>query len=183
MIGASFLAIHVSAAITCYLFFIACVISCLCIAHGRSINPLFATSFCEAGLFFAAETLATGAFWAFQAWGKPWVWEPRLTGMFLMTLFFVSWRIAVAILGNEAVANKKLTASLIILGLPAIFFTHAAVRLFGGIHPDKMPASISWQAWMIILAALIHLGMGIAFAIVRYKKMAGRMERSASKVT
>lgn len=83
-----------------------------------------------------------------------------------------------AILGNEAVANKKLTASLIILGLPAIFFTHAAVQLLGGIHPDKMPTSISWQPWMIILAALMHLGLGIGFSIVRYKKMAGRMERS-----
>ena len=167
VLGAPVLPFHVTAACGCYLFFIACVVINIGIQCGRKWPQGMAVSCCEAGIFFALETMLSGAWWGYHAWGAAWVWEPRITGMFLMTLFFVSWRIAVVILGEEALINKKLTASLIILGLPAMFFTHMAVRLFGGIHPSAIaPAHhVGVEAIHVILAILgqISIGMGLAW--------------------
>lgn len=105
---------------------------------GKNIRSILAKSACESGLCFALETLITGSIWAHEAWGSAWVWEPRLTGMLLTTLFFLSWRLVIAILGVEAISNRKMTASLIVMGLPSMAFTHMAARLFGGIHPKDM---------------------------------------------
>ena len=165
---APILVFHVPAACGCYLFFIACVVFNIGIQRGRRWSQAWAVAACEAGIVFALGTMLTGAWWGYHAWGAAWVWEPRITGMFLMTLFFVSWRIAVIILGKDAFANKKLTASLIILGLPAMFFTHMAVMLFGGIHPSHIAPSHheGLIAHHVVLAVLGQTcaGIGVAWA-------------------
>ena len=166
VLDAPVLPFHVTAACGCYLFFIACVVINIGVQLGRKWPQGVAVSCCEAGIVLAFGTMLTGAWWGYRAWGSAWVWEPRITGMFLMTLFFVSWRLAVAILGEEALINKKLTASLIIMGLPAIFFTHMAVRLFGGIHPSEIaPAHHAGvDAVHVILAILGQFCIGMAIA-------------------
>ena len=169
--GLPLLLIHVSAAITSYIFFIACLVAAVAIIRGKKIAFCFPVVCCETGILIAVETIVSGAYWASYAWGVPWVWDPRIIGMSLMTLFFISWRIVISILGDEAVANTKITATLIVLGIPAMFFTHAAVRLFGGIHPNQMPTSIHWEGWMLVLAIIGQLAIGSIFAAVRYKKM------------
>lgn len=114
-------------------------------AFRRCIHRHFAAqhaiAFCDIGLLFAAATLATGMYWAYHAWGAAWIWEPRLTGMLLMTFFFLSWRLSCGILGPETTQNIRYTAPLLILGLPSMFFTHFAIRLMGGIHPSSVAES------------------------------------------
>ena len=170
---------HVSGAMLCYIYFIACIVWSIGIGCGKEWKPFWGVAFCEVGLLYALETLCTGAWWGYHAWGAAWVWEPRLTGMFLMTLFFLSWRLACAILGENLVANRQLTASLIILGLPAMFFTHVAVRLFGGIHPTGIPQvsdqiSVGWVTGVI--AGEILTGLGVIRLRAKKMQSGRRME-------
>ena len=166
------LPIHVTAAMATYLWFIACVVQNVRVCLGRKANPRVAVAACEAGLFAAAVTMATGSYWAYHAWGTAWVWEPRLTGMFLMTLFFVSWRIAVAVLGAEAVSNRRMTASLIVLGLPSMAFTHLAARLMGGLHPSGMShVERGPELWVgFAVAGIVEIAAGLAWIWWRTKK-------------
>lgn len=172
---------HVPAAIFCYLFFLACIAVNIGMHKGKKWSPAFAMALCETGLLFAAVTLVTGAIWGYHAWGAAWVWEPRLTGMFLMTLFFLSWRFACALMGPQVASKSKFTATLIILGLPAMGFTHLAVRLFGGIHPEHMPASAAttplWH-WLMIIA--IYLTIGILLTAFRTHKLQSRLKSDAN---
>ena len=100
-----------------------------------------------------------------------------------MTLFFVSWRLACLVLGPSLVANKKLTSSRIILGLPAMVFTHVATRLFGGIHPASMSHSevVLQEKWPVILVVLGEIILGVGFVLLRIYQMkkAGRIEQNA----
>ena len=99
------------------------------------LTPSAAIALCDAGLIFALETFITGMVWATDAWGAAWVWEPRLTGMLLMTTIFAAWRIGCSIVGHDTPNKIRYTAPLIILGLPSMVFTHFATDLIGGIHP------------------------------------------------
>lgn len=174
---------HVCSAMLCYVFFLICVGCNVFIGLEKNVSVAWPLAFCEVGLCFALVTLITGSLWGYHAWGAAWVWEPRLTGMFLMTLFFLSWRLACVVLGNTLVSNKKLTASLIVLGLPAMFFTHVAVRMFGGIHPASVVESevVLQKMWPIVLvvAGEILLGSGLVLLRGHQIKKAGRMAQEA----
>lgn len=160
-VGRYILPFHVTAAVLSYAGFIVCVIVCIGVSAGKFRCPALAVSACSGGLLAACVTLVTGSFWGYHAWGAAWVWEPRLTGMLLTTLFFAAWRLACGILGLEAVRQAKLTASLVVLGLPGIAFTHLAVRLFGGIHPSKLSGSGSAQVpgWMFAVGIVLVGGL------------------------
>jgi heme exporter protein C len=163
---------HVPAAIFCYVFFIVCIAVNIGIRAGKNVSPAIAIALCETGLLFAGITILTGSIWGYHAWGAAWVWEPRLTGMFLMTLFFLSWRLACAIAGPQITSKGQFTATLIILGLPAMVFTHLAVRLFGGIHPETMPTSAAnLPTWQWGLITLLYLVIAAVFTPVRIKKI------------
>ncbi|MBQ9394090.1 MAG: cytochrome c biogenesis protein CcsA [Proteobacteria bacterium] len=157
VLGFRILPLHISVAIGSYFFFLMCIVSCLFIRKKHACSIAIASS--EVGIANAVLTLVSGSIWAHYAWGVYWVWEPRLTGMLLTTMFFISWRLAVGIMGETAVRNKKLTASLIILGIPGMFFTHVAVRFFGGIHPSGTHALNSAP---VLWWAFVLMGVGVA---------------------
>ena len=130
---------HVPAAIMTYLGFGTCIVMNILRACGRPIRLFYPLLACDTGLLFSAVTLASGMIWGRSAWGTAWVWEPRLTGMLLMTLIFASWRLSAAHIARHVTAERVLTATLILLAMPSLAFTHLATRLFGGIHPPAMP--------------------------------------------
>ena len=171
ILGFRVLPLHISVASGSYLFFITCIVSCLLIRKKHACSVAIAAS--EVGIANAIMTLVSGSIWAHYAWGTYWVWEPRLTGMLLTTMFFVSWRIAVGILGETAVRNRKLTASLIVLGIPGMFFTHVAVKLFGGLHPSSThalnSAPVLWWAFVLMGVGVAAISAG-AF-LYRYDKL------------
>lgn len=129
--------------------------------------PTASIALCDVGLAFAAETLMTGMFWAIRAWGAAWVWEPRLTGMLLMTAIFASWRLSCALLGSDTPNKIHYTAPLLVLGLPSMVFTHFATRLIGGIHPENIAQSGStlgsWVSFTPIAIGHIAIGLAIFF--------------------
>ncbi len=170
-ITSSILPYHVCAAMLCYAGFLACVICNIGICAGKRWPMDLSIVFCDVGLLFALATMGTGAWWGYHAWGSAWVWEPRITGMLLMTLIFLSWRISCRILGDNLAGNRKFTATLLVLGLPAMFFTHVAVRFFGGIHPaaiaDSGGSHTLWYSFVLTGISELLIGIG-AGMIERY---------------
>ena len=178
----SILPLHVCAAVLCYVGFLSCVICNLGIWLGKRWPTQLSMVMCDVGLWFALATIGTGAWWGYHAWGSAWVWEPRITGMLLMSLIFLSWRISCGILGPSMAGNPRLTATLLVLGLPSMFFTHVAVRFFGGIHPASVQASnsahVMWYVFLLIGIAELLTGIGLGMLDWRrLNKKAGRMAR------
>jgi len=130
--------LHIPSAILAYAGFLGCIIVNIGLLFCKSWSETLADAFCEIGLAFAATTMISGAIWAHGAWGAPWVWEPRLTGTFLMTLIFLSWRMSRPWLRGRHLGRAPASAALIVLGLPAMALTHLAARWMGGLHPTGM---------------------------------------------
>ena len=45
----------------------------------------------EIGTLFITLVLITGPIWATPIWGKPWIWEPRLTTTFILFLIYIGY--------------------------------------------------------------------------------------------
>jgi len=45
----------------------------------------------ELGTMFVVLVLITGPIWATPIWGKPWIWEPRLTTTLILFLIYVGY--------------------------------------------------------------------------------------------
>ena len=45
----------------------------------------------EIGTLFTGLVLITGPIWAIPAWGKPWIWEPRLITTLVLFLIYVGY--------------------------------------------------------------------------------------------
>lgn len=183
-ISASILPYHVCAAMLCYAGFLACVICNIGICVGKHWSTHLSIVLCDVGLLFAVATMGTGAWWGYHAWGAAWVWEPRITGMLLMTLIFLSWRISCRIFGDNLAGNRKFTATLLVLGLPSMFFTHVAVRFFGGIHPGSIAASgsshVQWYCFVIVGVSELLIGIGAGLMDWRRIRQAVRMAQDAA---
>ncbi len=99
----------------------------------RTLDRL-AVSFAEVAVLFGTIVLVTGPLWAKPAWGEYWTWEPRLTLMLLTQFLFIGYLVLRAYGGNDGV-GKRLAAGVAIIGGPAVYLIHVAVRLWGGNHP------------------------------------------------
>ncbi len=166
---------HVPAAILAYAAFFICVVINIGRALNKPWNFEWALRLCDHGIFYACITIVTGMIWGKLTWGVVWIWEPRLTGMFLMTLIFVSWRLAAKMIARHIVVHRSATSALVILGLPAMGFTHFAAKIMGGIHPTQMPqsgpeAAVSPVAF--ICAGLCYVAAAWAVSCLKMKKAA-----------
>ena len=164
----AFLHWHVPAAILTSLAFVVCVVMNILRALNRPVTLFPPLCACDVGLVFAGITLVSGMLWGRHAWGTAWIWEPRLTGMLLMTLIFLSWRMTASHIAKHVVAERVATSSLILLGLPSMAFTHLATRLFGGIHPSGMPeashpSALPGQAFLLTGLCYAFLALFIIF--------------------
>jgi len=179
--ASSLIAWHVPAAILAYVAFFICVIINIGRAVGKSWNFDWALRMCDHGIFYATITIVSGMIWGKLSWGTAWIWEPRLTGMFLMTLIFVSWRLAANVIVKHVAVHRGVTSALVVLGLPAMGFTHFAAKLMGGIHPTQMPQSGAEAS--VLPAAFVCAGLcyiATAWAVSLYKM---KTAKSAARTT
>ena len=89
----------------------------------------------EVGVIFALCLLTSGPLWARKAWGMYWTWEPRLTLSLLVTLLAVSV-IALRSMSGDSVQGRRIGAAMAVMGAPASYLIHVAVKWWGGTHPQ-----------------------------------------------
>ena len=98
----------------------------------KSERLAFAMS--ELGVVFGLIVLVTGPLWAKPAWGTYWTWEPRLTLMLLTWFLFVGYIVMRRYAGTDE-AGRRLSAGIALMGAPATYLIHVAVKMWGGNHP------------------------------------------------
>jgi cytochrome c-type biogenesis protein CcsB len=75
--------------------------------------------------------IALGAYWANNAWGRYWGWDPKETSAFITWLVYAGYLHARGLRGWEG----KRAAYLLLIGYAAVLFTYFAVNfLISGLH-------------------------------------------------
>lgn len=83
---------HVPVAIASFGFVIAAAVyGALFLARGREEHDMRSRVAMQVGLFFIVATMVSGDLWTRHDWGVWWVWEPRLTTYFILTLLVIAY--------------------------------------------------------------------------------------------
>jgi len=89
----------------------------------------------EIAVVFGVMVLVTGPLWGWKAWGKPWVWDVRLTSSLLLWLVLVAYLVVRAFGGAGA---RSLSAGLAIFAVVQVPLIYFSVDLWRGTHPPRL---------------------------------------------
>jgi heme exporter protein C len=150
-----------------------------------SLGFIYAGAAAPVGLAFTAISLATGAIWGKPMWGTWWVWDARLTSMFVLGLLYIGYMLFVQIARDEE-RGLRMASILLILGLvnvPIIKFSvewwstlHQARSLFraGGpfIHPSFIkPLIVVGSGFSALAYGLVMLRVDILLMSYKVKRL------------
>ncbi len=107
----------------------------------------------ELGWLCCSLTLVTGSFWAHAAWGRWWVWDPRLTTAFVLWVIYCGY-LLVRTQVDDPHARARLAAVLAVIGLLDVPLVVMATRWFRGIHPasPEMEPSMRFVLLLSVVA-------------------------------
>jgi len=134
---------HVGSAMASLVLFLGCSLTSAGYLIMRRMNGYrslaakserLAFAMAELGVVFGLIVLVTGPLWAKPAWGTYWTWEPRLTLMLLTWFLFVGYIVMRRYAGTDE-AGRRLSAGIALMGAPATYLIHVAVKMWGGNHP------------------------------------------------
>jgi len=104
----------------------------------HSMGFLYARAAAPIGLTMTIISLMTGSIWGKPMWGTWWVWDARLTSMFVLGLLYMGYMLFVQTLSNDKKANER-GAFLLILGLINLPIIKFSVEWWSTLH---QPASV-----------------------------------------
>ena len=159
-------------ALGCFVFI--GIASILNLVFKIKIMSFIAKSLAPAGCIFALISIVTGSFWGKPTWGIWWVWDARLTSMFILLIFYIAYILSWRFINNFERANK-ITSIIGILGLFNIPVIKYSVNWWNTLH---QPSSITLTSaptihyTMLIPLLIMFLGMLVYTMIIfliRYK--------------
>ncbi len=132
----------------------------------------------ELGTMFVVLVLITGPIWATPIWGKPWIWEPRLTTTLILFLIYVGYFMLRKFGGHpERVARIAAVIGIIaFLDVPLIFYSVKLWTPQFQLHPqvemNQQPEGILFPFLfsMMIFTSLSILMIRIRFQILNYRQ-------------
>jgi|GEM_PF-197595 len=176
---------HVSSAFAALIGFVICSVASLIyllvqpkqsLSLIANITDRIAQAAGEIGVLFGIVVLITGPIWAKPAWGEYWTWEPRLVLMLLTVFLFVGY-VALRAYAAGSDAARKLSAGVAVIGGPAVYLIHVAVKLWGGNHPQVVtgeggglepgPMELTFAATAI--SVLVFAGLLVALRYSQHK--------------
>ena len=123
---------------------------------------IIAKSFAPSGLVFNLIALVTGSIWGKPTWGTWWAWDPRITSMLVLFLFYIlyiaSWRLYE---NDKAAKVSSLVAITGFVNVPIIKFS---VDWWASLH---QPSSVKILSETTIHSSMLTplLLMTAAFAL------------------
>ena len=138
------------------------------------IMPLIAKSLAPIGFIFSLISIITGSLWGKPTWGIWWVWDARLTSMFILFLFYIAYIFTWHFIKNFERANR-ITSIIAIIGLFNLPIVKYSVDWWNTLH---QPASITFTSaptihyTMIIPLIIMFCGMffySLIIFLMRYK--------------
>ena len=84
-----------------------------------------ALAFARLGVVFTALCLVTGAIWGEAAWGKPWVWDVRMTSVLVLFFIFIAYLLIWLMIEDRKRASRlaAIFAMVGLINLPIIKFS------------------------------------------------------------
>lgn len=162
---------HVPCAWVMLLSTILCGISSACYLMGkgrRTDSISIATS--ELTVLFGTMVLISGPLWGKIAWGKYWVWDARLTTLFILFLTFLAVLLAHHFAGA---IGQRIAAGLALFGAANVPLVYLSVQLWNTQHPNntvvrsldpgmRPPFYVSLVCFSLLFAILLWLRVRIA---------------------
>jgi heme exporter protein C len=167
---------------------IATIVAALAAAHclwRRSVRAdLLSASCMEVSLVTCGVVLITGSLWAKPAWGEWFPWgEPRVTGMLVLFLIALVYRILRASVDEEG-QRARFSAVFAIMGALVAIFAYSAIHIWNTTHPRVIsPAGIGLQEDML-RAFLLCVGSTfcITFALVQSRYRLACLEHAIERL-
>ncbi|MFQ6676920.1 MAG: cytochrome c biogenesis protein [Fidelibacterota bacterium] len=132
----------------------------------------------ELGTMFVVLVLITGPIWATPIWGKPWIWEPRLTTTLILFLIYIGYFMFRKFGGHpERVARIAAVIGIIaFLDVPLIFYSVKFWTPQFQLHPqvemNQQPGGIllPFLFSMMVFTSLLILMIRIRFQILTLRQ-------------
>lgn len=126
--------IHVpSAWLSLFIFIFIAFFSALYLISKNPIYDLFAKSLAPIGLIYNFSALFTGALWGKPTWGVYWVWDARLTSMFIQFCIYVIYMLLGSVNSNEQKARHS-AALFAVFGAVNIPIIKFSVYIWNTLH-------------------------------------------------
>ena len=120
-------------------FFVTAVCGAGYLLTSRRAWDAVAVSSMEVSLAFMLMTTLSGPVWAQFAWGKPWVWDPRLTTVAVMILIYAAGLMLRSGL-EDPDRRARLSAVYGMVAFFSVILTFVSVRIWRTIHPAVVGA-------------------------------------------
>ena len=119
--------------------------------------PLIAKSLAPAGFVFTLISIVTGSLWGKPTWGVWWVWDARLTSMFILLIFYLAYILSWIFIKDFSKANK-ISSIIAIIGLFNLPIIKFSVNWWNTLH---QPSSITLTS-----SPTIHYSMMIPLLLM-----------------
>ena len=122
----------------------------------------------ELGTLFTSLVLITGPIWATPIWGKPWIWEPRLTTTLILFLIYIGYFMLREFGGHpERVSRYAAVLGIIaFVDVPIIFYSvkfwspeiqsHPQVKMSSQSDQILQPFLFSLAVFTILLVLMLR---------------------------
>lgn len=166
---------HVPSAITCYvLLFLAFLFSALYLWKDDPFYDTLAFAMAEVGWVFITLVMLTGPIWGRSAWGKWWVWEPRLTSFLVLWLMYSAYFL-LRLFSKSDARTARVAAVVAIIAFFDVPIIHKAIAWWGSIvHPKKVVLEAAMKHTFFMSLASVLL---LATAMVLTRVNLGLAER------
>lgn len=160
---------HVPSAISAYtLMGLAFVFSLLYLWRDEPKWDTLAHTCAEVGWLFITVVLLSGPIWGHAAWGKYWVWEPRLTTALVLWLMYTAYFLLRLFSGGDA-RTGRVAAVLAVVAAFNIPIVHWAIKWWGSVvHPGKVTLEPPMRLTFLVCIPAV-LSLAAALALSRYR--------------
>ncbi len=163
---------HVPAAIIAFTFFfvaLLCSIWFLITKSFRADSAAVAST--EVGVMFTFVNLATGSIWGRNIWGHWWIWDPRMTSMFVCVLLYSGYLIMRPAI-TDPTQRGTLSAVLSVFAFADVPIVWFSIRWWRTQHPSPVleTGGLPHDMAMALLYNFIALLLiGTALILVRLR--------------
>ena len=130
--------------------------------------PLIAKSLAPVGIIFTIISIVTGSLWGKPTWGVWWVWDARITSMFILFCFYLAYILTWMIVDDFNKA-KKISSIISIIGLFNLPIIKYSVEWWNTLHQPasiKLTSAPTIHYTMLIPLIIMLLGMAIYSFII-----------------
>jgi heme exporter protein C len=139
---------------------------------------LMARSLAPIGLVYCLLSLTTGSLWGKPTWGAFWVWDARLTSMFILFLLYVGYVFMAKGHQFKALVPASMLSVIGVINIPIIkgsvewwYTLHqpSSIKIF---KTSAIHSSMAWPLWVMAFGFMLY-----AFYLASYRMVTLMKER------